>query len=106
VTVGGLLLFGGRRFVLARLAVPSMALLRLQAELVGALAAPVDAHGTFAAGRWTPHITLAKRMTADEVGVALQVLGEVPTLAGSLTAARRWDIVAKQEERITPPDSS
>ncbi len=103
VTVGGLLIFGGRRFVLARLAVPGLDLLRLQGDLQAAMAEPVDPHGQFSAGRWTPHITLARRLTAGEVGAALQVLGEVPPLVGSLTAARRWDMVAKREEWINSP---
>ena len=52
---------------------------------------------TFAAGRWTPHVTLARRLTADQVGAALTVLGAVPTLSGQLVRARRWDITSKQE---------
>ncbi len=106
VTVGGLLVFGGRRFVLARLAVPSVELLDLQVELVGALAAPANPHGAFSAGRWTPHITLARRLTADELAVASMVLGDIPPLEGTLTAARRWDMVAKQEQWIDPADTA
>lgn len=106
VTVGGLLLFGGRRFVLSRLAVPSSDLLGLQRDLAGALAAPADANGSFAAGRWTPHITLAKRLTADQVAEALTVLGDVPTLLGTIPGARRWDMVAKQEQWIDPSDNA
>jgi 2'-5' RNA ligase len=97
VTLGGLLIFGAGRFVLARLVVPSAGLLDLQAGAMRSLDAPLDPHGTFAAGRWTPHVTLARRLTADQVGAALTALGAVPTLSGQLVRARRWDITNKQE---------
>jgi hypothetical protein len=42
-------------------------------------------------------VTLARRLTADQVGAALTVLGAAPTLTGQLVRARRWDITAKQE---------
>ncbi len=102
VTVGGLLIFGGRRFVLARLAVPGPEILRLQGAMLASLAEPADPHGHFSAGRWTPHITLARRLSADEVASAVQALGEVAPFDGTLTAARRWDIMAKQEHWIDP----
>ena len=54
VTAGSVLIFGGRQFVLARLAGPSVHLLDLQRRVVGALDDPVDRHGTFTAGAWTP----------------------------------------------------
>jgi 2'-5' RNA ligase len=97
VTLGGLLIFGTRRFVLARLVVPSAGLLDLQAGVLRSLNQPLDPHDTFVAGRWTPHVTLARRLTADQVGAALTVLGAMPTLTGQLVRARRWDITVKQE---------
>jgi 2'-5' RNA ligase len=97
VAVGALLIFGARRFVLARLVVPSAGLLDLQAAVVRSLDASPDPYGTFAVGRWTPHVTLARRLTADQVGAALTVLGAAPTLTGQLVRARRWDITAKRE---------
>ena len=100
LTIGGLLVFGSRRFVLARLVVPSAALLDLQAGVTSALAEPVDPHHTFAPGRWTPHVTLARRLTADQLAEAATVLGEVPPVDAHATSARRWDITAKQEHWI------
>ena len=97
VTLGGLLIFGGRRFVLARLVVPSVALLDLQRSVVQSLDEPVDPQHTFGPGGWTPHVTLARGLTADQVGSALTVLGAMPMLTGQLVLARRWDITAKQE---------
>lgn len=100
VTVGGLLVFGSRRYVLARLAIPSTALLELQSAVLAAPAEPVDPHHAFAAGRWTPHVTLARRMSADQLVEALSVLGELPPVTGTAARARRWDMTAKQESWI------
>jgi len=100
VTVGGLLVFGARRFVLARLAVPSAELLALQGRVTAALDGGLDPHGTFAAGRWTPHVTLARRLSADQVGSALAVLGDVPAIDGRLVRARRWDVAVKRESWV------
>ena len=43
-------------------------------------------------------MTLARRLTAVQVGTALAALGEVPPIAGRLVRARRWDIAGKQED--------
>lgn len=56
---------------------------------------------------WVPHLTLARRMTAAEVGRALDVLGREPASgpgSGSgarltLTRVRRWDPVTRT---VTP----
>lgn len=107
VMLGGLLLFGTRRVVLARLAVPSAELLQLQARVLSALDVAVDPHGTFGPGRWTPHVTLARRLTADQVARALEALAAPtasggPELPGRLIRARLWDIQAKREHWLGP----
>ena len=103
MTVGGLVVFGSRRFVLARLVVPSIELLQLQRSAMGALLDPVDPHDTFGPGAWTPHITLARRLTVQQLADALTELGDVPPIRGALVQARRWDMSAKQEQWIEPP---
>ena len=100
ITIGSLLVFGARRFVLARLAVPSVALLDMQSGVTAAVAEPVDPHGNFGAGQWTPHVTLARRLTADQLAEAVTVLGEVPAIVGTAARARRWDMSAKLEAWI------
>jgi hypothetical protein len=92
-----LLIFGARRFVVARLVVPSTGLLDLQSGVTRSLDEPLDPHLTFAPGRWTPHVTLARRLTAEQVGSALTLLSQVAPISGKLTRARKWDIAAKQE---------
>ena len=107
ITIGGLLVFGSTRFVLTRLVVSNAAVLALQEAVMAALPdgadTTVDRHGTFAPGRWTAHITLGRRLTAADVGTAMQALAGVPRGAdGALTRARRWDMVEKQEHWLTP----
>lgn len=90
--VGAPMLFGRDRFTLVRLIVPSPSLLGLHAR-VGALCAPFMPHGPFphaASGHWTPHVTLARRMTADEVAAALAVI-DTTEFDGAFTRLRRWD---------------
>jgi 2'-5' RNA ligase len=100
ITIGSLLVFGSLRFVLARLVVPSVALLETQSAVTAATAEPVDPHGNFSAGQWTPHVTLARRLTADQLAEAVTALGELPAIAGAATRARRWDMSAKLEAWI------
>jgi 2'-5' RNA ligase len=99
-TLGGLLVFGAHRYVLARLVVPSAALLELQAAVSAAMSDPVDPHGTFAAGQWTPHVTVARRLTAEQLAEAVTALGEVQAITGAATRTRRWDMTAKLETWI------
>lgn len=98
VRLGSLMCFGAARFVLVRAVVADIALLRLQQE-VQALAGEPSPH--LEAGRWVPHLTLGRRMTADQVALALTLLTGVPDgSAGTneyAVAARRWDGAARRE---------
>ena len=94
--IGDPVLFGsGDRRVLARSVTPSAALLELHA----ALHALVGNDGTDAAhtrpGEWTPHLTLARRLRADDLPRALRILDETAHPEGSghaeATVLRRWD---------------
>ena len=42
-------------------------------------------------GRWTPHVTLARGVTSDNIGSVLGVVSGLPPLAAQVTALRRWD---------------
>lgn len=121
VRLGGLVLFPRRgASVLARLVVPDEALLRLHRLVVTACAgAPgLDAH--VLPGAWTPHVTLSRRVPADELGRAVAAVAVVPhdaagwvddgdpAAAGSvgagsvgagswLSGLRRWDGDARRE---------
>ncbi len=98
-TVGAPMLFGGHRhrWVLVRQVVVSRPLLTLHAAVHRALAehapeAEVDPQ-TLPDG-WTPHVSLARRMPADRLADALDVLDAEP-LAGRFTGLRFWDSESK-----------
>ena len=98
--LGALACFGRSRFVLVRLVVVHPDLLALHAAVAGVLGPDPDDHagtGNLAPGRWTPHVTLGRRLSAAEVGEALTVLGGMAELDGSAVRCRRWDGEAKRE---------
>ena len=66
--IGAVLLFGPRRgsVVVVRQVVPSRALLELQARVAAVCGA--DPTGQFGPGRWSPHVTLARRVPVPQVG--------------------------------------
>jgi 2'-5' RNA ligase len=87
--VSGLLLFraGPGRFVLARPVVITEALLALHREVLQHAPSAVDLTQP---DRWTPHVTLARRLNASQVAEALDVLGEPPA-PGLCVSARFWN---------------
>lgn len=89
--LGSLLVFGPRRgqVVLVRQVVASAALLGLQAEVAGRCGVEPDSH--FAPGRWSPHVTLARRVRVEQLGDVVTALGAVPDLEVAVRACRRWD---------------
>lgn len=89
--VGGLLVFGPGPFILCRLVVPSAALLELQRRVVAAIGPTVDAFGHQQPGAWTPHVTLARRMTAEQLAGAIRLLSPVADLPATGERVRRWN---------------
>lgn len=91
--VGAVMTFGPRRgrVILVRQVAPSLALLRLQARVAEICGA--DSTGQFGAGRWSPHVTLARRVPVDRVGDALIALGTLAdrSILTRVTGCRRWD---------------
>lgn len=102
--IGAPMLFGGGRTVtLVRLVVPSAELLALHAGVHHACL-PHMSEGVLPhadPGRWTPHVTLGRRIPPDLVPLALTVPGIAGDIEGELTALRHWDGNAKQEHWIT-----
>lgn len=109
VRVGGLLVFGPRRtqqgrgsYVLVRQVVPSAGLLALQAR-VAALLGLTD-HPHFGPGCWTPHLTVARRVSSDDVGPMLDVLaGSRAEGPATIRRARRWDSEVKRTWWVSGP---
>jgi 2'-5' RNA ligase len=89
--LGALLAFGPRRgsVVLARQVVVDRSLLDLQTAVAALCGADPDGH--FGPGRWTPHVTLARRVPVDRLSAVVQALGDLPELAAVSRGCRRWD---------------
>ncbi|MGZ5378031.1 MAG: 2'-5' RNA ligase family protein [Mycobacterium sp.] len=103
-TIGAPMLFGRRDFTLVRLVVPSAELLSLHAEVQSACLPhmPTGPLPHSEPGQWTPHVTLARRVRADQLQSALAVKSVGRELSGDPTAAglRHWDGNSKREYRI------
>jgi hypothetical protein len=89
--VGSLMIFGPRRghCILVRAVVPSAGLLALQQRVLAAVGE--DPLGQFGDGRWTPHLTLARRIEVGRLGDAVAVLGPERTVTSYGVRMRRWD---------------
>jgi 2'-5' RNA ligase len=92
VRLEGLHFFGGRAGVLAW-AVNGGALRDLQAQVWSALDG-ADRNPQHEPGRWTPHISLARRLRPGQVVSAAETVGKVVT-GGSLSGARCYDGVTR-----------
>ncbi|MCI4676020.1 2'-5' RNA ligase family protein [Candidatus Mycolicibacterium alkanivorans] len=94
VVVGAPLIFGGGRLTLARLIVASVDLLDLHRE-VYRRCLPHTTQEPFAhsaPGHWTPHATLGRQFTPEQVGEALAVIDELSgDIGANVVGLRRWD---------------
>ncbi|MDY6811593.1 MAG: 2'-5' RNA ligase family protein, partial [Actinomycetota bacterium] len=95
--IGAPILFGhGSRRTLARLVVPTAALLSMHGrvfETTTRFLGDANAFAHAAPDSWTPHITLARRVDSTQLAAVLEVLDALGPFdaAGSFTAVRRWD---------------
>lgn len=84
---GGLVLFGNRRLVLARLVEVDRAVTDvvhgLQDDAVDVAADPHRA--------WVPHVTLCRRLEPAQVSTALAAVPILPAAPPSLVGLRRWN---------------
>lgn len=94
VWVGAVMVFGRDPYVLVRSVVASAELLAVQASVADLVDVAPDAFS--APGRWVPHVTLARRMSANQVAAALPLLSG-SALPARLDRARRWDGDARRE---------
>ena len=102
VRLGALMCFAGHRWVLARLVVPSADLLRLHAAVANVVRGCPGLSPQLFPDRWTPHVTIARGLTADQVGVALGLLGHRAELVGEAVAARRYDGERRVDWPLSP----
>jgi hypothetical protein len=102
-TVGAAVFLGRTNAILARLIVPTAALLDLHARAFGVsrphLQPGAGPHST--PDQWTPHVTLARRVGGPALDPALRIAGGPEPIAGSFAGLRRWDGTARQEHPIS-----
>ncbi len=89
--LGGLLLLGGRSTVLVRVVVPSAPLLQLQATVWETLRGCPGMPDNLAPDRWTPHVTLVRRVGPSDLPAAVDALGGRTHAEGFVAGMRRWD---------------
>lgn len=90
--VGAPVVFTGPRMVLARLIVPSAALLNLHQEVCRICLPRLNGEpfGHCLPGNWTAHVTLGRRLPAADIGAALAVTAGADLVA-RFVGLRRWD---------------
>lgn len=97
--IGAPMVFGRGPFILVRLLVPSIPLLDLHAE-VHRVCLPYMCSGPLPHARpgcWTPHLTLARRLPAGQLGTALSLRGVGRECGGRLVGLRHWDGDSRRE---------
>ncbi|KQU07666.1 hypothetical protein ASG56_00180 [Rhodococcus sp. Leaf7] len=98
VRLGGLVMFGGSRAVLARTVVPSPELLDLHARVHRILADSPGIPPHLEPGRYTPHVTLAMRMRPDDIGSgSSHLITDLRDIEAEVSAVRRWDGDARED---------
>ncbi|MBM9476416.1 2'-5' RNA ligase family protein [Nakamurella flavida] len=103
LVLGGLLVFGSRSCVLARLVLPTAELLELQARLAAVLEqAGIARRPHLEPGRWTPHVTLARRMRPEQLGEAVGLVGDDTAVEILGHQVRRWDSDARRTWTVLP----
>lgn len=101
VTAASPVIFGSARrgFLLARLVRPNSALLGLHRILHEEVDDLPGIDPLTRPGAWTPHITLARHLTAQQLAAALTVLDPRQTVSGTAVAARLWESAT---QTVTP----
>ena len=101
--LGAPVVFGRGPFVLALGVVPTQALIALHRALAEVFA---PAHDHLRPGAWTPHVTLANRMSSGEVAAALELVSAAPVPDRvTFDSARHWDSVARADRPLRDPGS-
>lgn len=102
VHLGGLLVFGSRTAILVRAVVPSADLLDLHARVDRTVDGCPGMPSNTRQGRWTPHVTLVRRLPLADLGKAVSTIAGEPEIRGTVAAIRRWDGDARREWLVTP----
>ena len=100
-TLGAPVVFGGGRLTLARLVIPSEAVLALHRRIYDLCQPYVwNLFPHSAPGHWTPHVTLGRRFTPPQIGEALAKTGITSDIEAGIVGLRRWDSDARTEHDL------
>lgn len=91
VRLGGLLIFGARRPILVRLVVPTEELLAVQRRIAAVVDGCPGIPATMRPSAWTPHVTLARRLSTERLAQAIAAVGADRDRAATVVGIRRWD---------------
>ncbi|MFC8679885.1 2'-5' RNA ligase family protein [Microbacterium ureisolvens] len=95
IELGALVIFGHRdRYILARLVVMSADLLAVHRAVAGLAGTPEPHYSNTGVDRWTPHVTLARGLTAVRLATAMRTI-RAPHIRGEATGLRVWDAEAR-----------
>lgn len=92
--LGAPMLFGRRTFTLVRLVVPSAELLDMHSAVHETCLPYLGEAGPLphaAPGQWTPHVTLARRLSGEQLPTALGLAGMAQDIAATAVGLRHWD---------------
>lgn len=91
VELGGVVLLGHRnRYVLACHVVVTAELLAVHRAVAEIAGRPESHYSNTGIDRWTPHLTLARGLTAKRLATAMRVIA-APNVVGQAAGARVWD---------------
>ncbi|MFK4837395.1 2'-5' RNA ligase family protein [Microbacterium sp. ZW T2_14] len=94
--LAGVVVLGHRdRYVLARHVVVSSQLLAIHRAVAEIAGRPEPRFSNTGTDRWTPHITLARGLTAARLATAMRLI-TAPNFVGQATGARVWDADARR----------
>ncbi|MEU7767190.1 2'-5' RNA ligase family protein [Nocardia sp. NPDC049190] len=100
VRLGGLVVFGARHPILVRLVVPSETLLALHRRIFHAISPCPGIPANVHPDAWTPHITLARRVPAHQIGEAIHAVARDRDFPATVLGIRRWDGDQRREWRV------
>jgi len=96
IELGGVLLLGHRdRFILTRHIVVNRGLLEVHGAVAELAGTPEPRYSNTLPDRWTPHVTLARGLTATRLATALRLIPH-RHIVGEATGLRVWNA----EERV------
>ncbi|QVI26017.1 2'-5' RNA ligase family protein [Mycolicibacterium neoaurum] len=101
--LGAPVVFGHGRYTVALLVVPSAQLLDLHAQ-VHRICLPHMTSGALphtGPGSWTPHVTVARRVAAEQLAAVCEIAAAGREIEGGFAGLRHWDGNARIVQPIT-----